>query len=640
MISSLPFRKKSPLREAVSQPAGPHYSNQAAPTFGLRPAAACVYDAGRTSGGASGRAAKMAGGTFPVVRHSVDLCVVGGGMAGFTAALAAARNGARTLLMHERPVLGGNSSSECRVHIGGADRHGALPNMRETGILEELRLENLRRNPQKSFSVWDAILYEKARFQPGLELLLNCTCIDAHMDGRRIESVTGWQLTTETFHVVKARIFADCSGDAVLAPLTGADFRVGREARSEFGESLAPERADLRTMGLTCMFQAREHDAPQPFEPPPWAYRFESDSELPYGAAGHRSIGMGYWWIELGGEQDSLRDAELLRDELLRIVYGVWDHIKNRGDHGAENWALDWVQFLPAKRESRRYVGEHVLTQLDVESGGRFDDVVAYGGWTMDDHHPAGFRGARLGFPATVFHEAPSPYGIPYRSLFSRNISNLMFAGRCASATHVAMSSARVMGTGASMGQAVGTAAALAARKGLEPRELLGCIRELQQTLLRDDCYLPGVRLELSELTRTAALSASEGDPEPVRDGFSRPVGPDAHSWTCPPGAWLEYRFARPSDVSDSTLVLDSALDRHIAMSYFVPHETRVPDAMPRAFRLEGLSGGAWAPLAAIRDNHQRLVRIKLGKRLEGVRFVLESTWGGASSRVYAFYVD
>jgi len=574
--------------------------------------------------------------------HNVDVCVVGGGMAGLCAAISAARHGASVALMHDRPVLGGNASSEMRVHIMGADRHNSIPNMRETGILEELRLENLRRNPNRSFSVWDTILYEKVRYEPNITLLLNCSCQRARMDGNRILSVTGWQLTTETYHTVEASIFIDCSGDGILAPLTGAKFRMGREGRDEYGEPIAPEVADSRTMGMTCLFQTRRYDTPQPFEPPRWAYVYESPDELPYGADGIRWWEMGYWWIELGGEHDTIHDTERIRDELLRIVYGIWDHIKNRGNYGADNWALEWVQFLPAKRESRRYIGDHVLTQHDIESEGRFDDIVAYGGWPMDDHHPAGFYARRLGHPPTIFHPAPSPYGIPYRSLYSRNISNLMFAGRCASCTHVAMSSTRVMGTCCSMGQAAGTAAAMAAARGIPPRDMLSHIGELQQTLLRDDCYIPWVKQKLSELTLHARLSASQGDPEPLRDGISRPVGEDPHSWPCAVGDWVEYRLEGRSPVREVTLILNSALDRNIAMSYHQSDDQlrSVPDVMAKDFHIDGLVDGVWRTLHEARDNYQRLVRIPLGKELDGVRFVLDSTWGSDSTCLYAFYID
>ena len=185
---------------------------------------------------------------FRHLTHEVDFCVIGGGMPGLTAALECSQDGAKILLMHDRPVLGGNASSECRVHICGADLHNQHKNMRETGILEELRLENLRRNPNRNFSVWDTILYEKRCAEPNLTLLLNCSCLDAAiMEGGTVLSVTGWQLTTQTYQTVHARIFADCSGDAVLAPLTGAlphgprrRRRVRRIHRAGKGRQAAP----------------------------------------------------------------------------------------------------------------------------------------------------------------------------------------------------------------------------------------------------------------------------------------------------------------------------------------------------------------------------------------------------------------
>ncbi|MBN1808329.1 MAG: FAD-dependent oxidoreductase [Planctomycetes bacterium] len=584
----------------------------------------------------------MSGKSFPVVQHEVDFCVVGGGMAGLVGALAAARLGAKTLLIHDRPILGGNASSEIRVHVCGADRHNGIKFMRETGILEEIRLDNLRVNPNRNFSVWDTVLYEKARFQQNLDILLNCTCRDAKMNGRRIESVTAWQLTTQTHHLVKASIFADCSGDGVLALPTGADFRMGREGRSEYGESIAPEVTDERTMGMTCLFSAKEYDTVQHFEPPAWAYRYDDENELPYGADRHKWWSLGYWWVELGGEVHSIYDTENIRDELLKTVYGLWDHIKNRGNHGADNWALDWIQFLPGKRESRRYLGGHVLTQNDIEAEGRFEDVVAYGGWSMDDHHPAGFRAARIGSPATIFHRAPSPYGIPYRTLYSRNVENLMFAGRCASASHAAMSSTRVMGTGCSQGQAMGTAAAIAVRAGKNPADVTGDVGLLQQMLLYDDAYIPWLRQEFSPLTMESALTASHGDPSPLRDGTNRPVGKDMHSWESAPGCWTAYTFDRKAHVAKATLILDSAMDRLVAMSHHQPDDqlAAVPDVMPRAFHIDGLVDGKWKRVAEVENNHQRLVRVDINREVEGIRCTLDETWGAEKSNVYAFYLE
>ena len=570
--------------------------------------------------------------------HEFDFCVVGGGMAGLCAAISAARQGAKVTLMQDRPVFGGNSSSEIRVHVCGADRHGKIPNMRETGILEELRLENLRRNPQRSFSMWDTVLYEKALLEPNLTYFLNCSCLDAKMDGSRIRSITGWQLTTQTYHTIEAKIFADCSGDAILAPLSGAEFRVGREARREYSETIQPEVADKKTMGMTCLFQAKDTGEPQPFEPPSWAYDFPSDDDLPH--RHHGWLEMGYWWIELGGEDDSIHDTEKIRDELLKIVYGLWDHLKNHGDHGAENWVLDWIGFVPGKRESRRYISDHVLTQNDIEAEGRFPDIAAYGGWTMDNHHPAGFW--HKGKP-TTFHPAPSPYGIPYRCLYSRNIENLMFAGRCAGMSHAAMSSTRVMGTCSVMGQAVGTAAAIAIENHLSPREVGGQrIDELQQSLLRQDCYLPWVKQRFSALTGGDTLSASSGDPEPLRDGTNRPVGSDQHAWEGRIGDHVEYTWETPQIVSSATLVFDSALSRLIQMSYHQRDNqlTHVPEEMTKDFRIEVRTSDGWKLWHTVKGNYQRLARIEIGIPATGVRATFDSTWGAEKVRLYAFYID
>ncbi|MHB9130880.1 MAG: FAD-dependent oxidoreductase [Armatimonadota bacterium] len=569
------------------------------------------------------------------INHDVDVCVVGGGIAGISAAVAAARQGAGVVLMHDRPVLGGNASSEIRMHICGA--HG--PHMRETGIIEEIRLTNALRNPLRNYSIWDSVLHEIVRFQPNLTSLLNCSVNTAAMGEGRIESVTGWQLTSETWHTVKAGLFVDCSGDSILAPLSGAEFRQGREARAEFNEDIEPEVGDRRTMGMSCLIQFRETESPQPFIPLPWAYTFATDDELPY--RDHAVTSTNYWWLEVGGEQDTIHDTEELRDELLKIAFGVIDHIKNHGDHGADNWLVEWVGFLPGKRESRRYVGDHILTQHDVRNG-HFPDVVAYGGWSMDDHHPAGFR--YPGHP-TIFHPAPSPYGIPYRCLYSWNIDNLLFAGRNISATHAAMSSTRVMATCATLGQAAGTAAALAVRHNLSPRGLSQeRVEALQQALLEDDCYLPGVTRLVSHISRNATLSASEGDAEPLRNGIDRPVGDVDNGWTCTPGGWVEYAFDSPTAINGVRLVFDSDLDpQGLMMTYRYPRNPahlQAPSTLVKSFRLEARDAeGNWSTVYEEAQNYQRLVRIPLQITATAVRLIPLATWGASSAHVQAFEI-
>ncbi len=580
--------------------------------------------------------------------HEYDLCVVGGGMAGMIAAITAARHGARVALVHDRPVLGGNASSEVRMHICGA--HG--PNNRETGILEELHLENHYRNPQPNYSIWDSVLYGKAKHQPNLTLFLNCSVHSLAMDGSRIASVTAWQLTTETTHVISATLFADCSGDGILAPLSGADFRIGREARHEYDESIAPVESDSKTMGLSCLFQAREYGVPQPFIPPEWAHPFTCPEDFRGRNVNLRSTN--FWWMEVGGEHDSIHDTELLCEDLQKIAYGVWDYIKNHAPDRAEyaNWALDWVGALPGKRESRRYIGEHVLTQNDIEAEGRFDDLVAYGGWTMDDHFPAGFYHPEAG---TIFHPAPSPFGIPYRTLYSRSVENLFCAGRCHSATHAAMSATRVMGTTSIMGQAVGTAAAIAVRDGVSPREVQGeRLAELQQTLMEDDCYLPWHARRVPSLSQQAGLTATEGDPEPLRNGIDRPVGAAANAWQAPVGASVTYTFNTPRPVAQARIVFDSDLNRSDPgwsinataknMRHYYSLDAppwQVPSALTRAFTLEAQAvDGTWTTIHECTNNYQRLVSVLLETETQAIRLTPTKTWGAEQVRLFAFDIS
>ena len=265
-----------------------------------------------------------------VKRHKVDICVVGGGIGGMFTAIAAARHGAKVALMHDRPVLGGNASSEIRMWISGAGTR--VRDLQETGIMEELQLENMYRNPKRNWSTWDSILYEKVRFEPNIDLILNCTCNDAEMENGMIKSVKGFQLTTYTWHEVEAKIFVDSSGDSILAPLTGAEYRVGREAKNEHGEEFGLEVADNHTMGMSILLQCRETDGPVKFTPPAWAYDFPDDESMNNKPHNIYAINTNFYWIELGGMQNSIDDTEEIRDELLKIAYGVWDHMKNHGD--------------------------------------------------------------------------------------------------------------------------------------------------------------------------------------------------------------------------------------------------------------------------------------------------------------------
>ena len=567
--------------------------------------------------------------------HEFDVCVIGGGMAGMCAALAAARNGAKTAIVQDRPVFGGNASSEVRMWICGA--HGA--HTKETGLLEEIQLENQYLNPGGNYSIWDSVLWAKIAFQPGLTTFLNCSCTDAEMEGNRIAGIKAWQLTSQTWHNIRARTFIDCSGDSILAAVTGAEFRVGRESRAEFNEDIQPTQGDSKTMGNSLLLQLRRTEEDQPFVAPGWAYKIERPSDLPHRIDGVRAHN--FWWMEIGGLQDTIRDAETIRDSLMKLGYGVWNYIKNHAPERAQaaNWALEWAGSLPGKRENRRFIGDHTLTQNDVRAGGHFDDIIAYGGWSMDDHHPAG-----IFYPGepTVFHAAPSPYGIPYRSLYSRNIANLLFAGRNISVTHAALSSTRVMATCAILGQAAGTAGALCRRYECDPRSLSSGerLRELQSLLQEDDCWLPGHPRTLSRLTLKGRLEGT-GEVGRLLDGQDRDTEEKAHAWHGPINSALEYHWDAPVQLEGARFVFDSNLQLHKRMPCTYPHRegrTAVPKSLVKAYRVEAQStGGEWSVVFREKNNYQRLVYAPFHARATALRFVAEETWGDSEVRLFAF---
>ncbi len=596
---------------------------------------------------------RMLGGTgmeYKTIVHPVDFCVVGGGLAGLFAAVEAARHGVKTALVQERPMLGGNASSEIRMWICGASCQ--RQNRRESGLLEELELENLYRNPDKNYSVWDGILYEMARNEENLTLLLNCSVNTLTMKGSAIESVTGWQMTTQEYHRVEASLFADCSGDSVLAPLSGADWVMGREAREAFGEEIGLAEGDRKTMGMSCMIQARQEDRPSEFIPPKWAYHFTAE-DLPHRIPDMSDPNENFWYLEVGGDGDSIADTEKKRDELLRLAYGLWDYVKNAPENRQKNanWRLDWVGILPGKRESRRCLGDVILTQMDVQSGGYFPDVVAYGGWSMDDHDPRGFYSG--GHP-NVNYPVCQPYGIPYRCLYSRNVDNLFFAGRNISVTHWALSSTRVMGTCATLGQAVGAAASLAVRDGLTPRGVYEKdLAELQAILMEDDSYLPHFTRPIPPLTAQARLQCGAPQAENLRDGLDRPIGGEDHGVLLPLGQPAEYLFDGRQAVHHARIVWDSDLNREtmptvngrllshnmLANRSWHSPDFCVPATLTRAYRLEGLTESGWVALYETAENHQRLNAVELDGEYLGVRLIPLATWGAEQSHVFSFDV-
>ncbi|MEV5964967.1 FAD-dependent oxidoreductase [Kribbella sp. NPDC051952] len=437
-----------------------------------------------------------------------DLTVVGGGLAGICAAIGAARQGSTVALVQNRPVLGGNSSSEVRVWVCGATAHGTQSFARETGIMGELFVENQYRNPLGNPYYWDLVLLEAVRAEPLISLYLNTDVRTVEAGDGVIQSVTGWQMGSEKEIRFVSPVFADCSGDGLVGVLAGADYRTGREPRSLYGESWAPEIPDGNTLGSTILFYTKDAGEPVRFVPPSFA-RDITETAIPARRIIRSDLnGCAYWWIEWGGELDVVDDNERIRDELQGVVYGIWDYIKNSGQFDADTLTLEWIGSVPGKREYRRFLGDHVLTQHDVLEQTLFDDRVAFGGWSIDLHPPGGVYAAERG---SKHWHPDGNYHIPLRSLYSRNVQNLWMAGRNISASHVAFGTTRVMATCAVLGEAVGIGAAVALRNGLTPRELARDRFDLmRQALTRSDASVLGlVDNDPANLALTASVTAS-----------------------------------------------------------------------------------------------------------------------------------
>ena len=603
------------------------------------------------------------------VEKSYDLVVVGGGLSGMCAAIAAARHGVNTCIIQNRSVYGGNASSEVRMHIVGASSHTAKCDLAETGILMEMLLENKRRNPYASFPVFDSILWEFIHFQENLTPYLNTNMDDAVVEDGKITAVICHQNTTETEFKIFGKIFVDATGHGTLGTMAGCESRWGSEGKDAHGEPNAPDMANDDTQGNTIMFSAIDRGEPVKFIKPKWAYTF-TEEDLKY--RGHsNSIGShadggalvefeegsgrlpaffnvdsGYWWIEVGGDWDDIiRQGEELRDELVKCVYGVWDHLKNQGDHGIDTLDLDWVGMVPGYRESRRLVGDYLLTEMDVRANRVFDDAVAYGGWQMDQHVRRGIWDFDK-HPSRILN-FPGCYTIPYRCYYSNQVSNLMMAGRDISATKMAFGSTRVMGTCAVGGQAVGTAAAIAIAKGCTPAEVGNHIDELQQTLLKDDCYIPGfANHDPADLCRSAKVTATsfkEGcEPENVINGVARRVGKNENAWESVglENAVLTLALAEAAEVNQIRVTFDPNLTKEIMPSMTRNVRDRQVKGMPhelvKDYKVEALLGGEVVWSKDVAENYQRLNIHELDAvKCDTIRITALSTHGIDSARIY-----
>lgn len=507
-----------------------------------------------------------------------DLVVIGGGLAGLCAAVAAARHGTRVALVQERSVFGGNCSSEVRVVPHGGNHSNSWAG--ETGLPLALILEDRVTNheafPDHGMinAHWDFTLLEAARREPNLTYFLNTVvdAVDSEGDDapgrptsnglgrigggeRRIRAVHALQLGSERRFRFVAPQFIDATGDGTVGFLAGADFRYGREARDEFGEPLAPLVADDVTMGATITMRARDIGRATPYLAPPWIERYTTKESIGFKRTLYhltKPVYGGYWWLEVCNPFHQIDDNAAVREELHRHVLGVWNFIKNHSDQKerASTYVLDWMGMVPGKRESRRLVGDVTLTEQDCHETKHWPDAVGLAGWWIDLHIKGGILnkvdpGERENADKNYKHWIRVPsFTVPLRCFYSRNVGNLWMAGRSLSTTHVALGPVRVMQTLAMLGQSVGTAAAYAVAGGLTPRETAAPdgphIGAVQQLLLRDDVRIPtAVNRDARDVARGAAAAASsdaELDLSRVHDNMWYRLGPVSDVRAASPG--------------------------------------------------------------------------------------------------------
>ena len=584
------------------------------------------------------------------VMPECDVVVVGGGLAGCTAAVAAARNGASTVLIQNRPVLGGNASTEILVPPVGAwpglFRSEYPLDPRETGLIEEYRTIGNQRVSEGE--LYSNRLLRFVELEPNLDLYLNTHATGVVM---KEESTIG---AVDAIHVrsgrrmrFPGRVFIDCTGDAVVGVAAGAEFRHGKEPKSMYDEPWAPDEPSRHTMGNGLKYYAADTGSPQPFEALPWAFKFPSCDSI--GPGRHprltTSIDIGYQWtIEIGGTRDTYADAEEIRDDLFRLVYGLWDHTKNHCENDkprAADYKLAWVGHVAGKRENRRLIGDCVLTQNHIGEQTLFADRVAFGAWSVDDHYSAGFfHDGPTGrhFDGADHHYKGVPYSIPFRCLYSRNVDNLLMAGRNISASHLALANTRVMLTCAVLGHAAGTAAAICCEEATSPRGVYeNHIRRLQQRLLKEGATIIGLAADdPADLAPKASVAASSvGTDEAGRtmaatnatNGIHKAIGTgrlaETNAWAPEREAagphWIELTWPEPVEFNVVHVAFQTA------------------ERAPREFSVEVRQKDRWEPVARVAANRHRRHVLGLDRvRTSALRVVLAQPAAVCEIRVYA----
>ncbi|MGL1893706.1 MAG: FAD-dependent oxidoreductase [Spirochaetaceae bacterium] len=444
-----------------------------------------------------------------------DVVVVGGGLAGVCTAITAARTGIKVTLIQDRPVLGGNASSEVRLWALGATSHMGNNNRwaREGGVIDEIAVENLHRNKEGNPVLFDMVLLDKVYAEKNITLLLDSAVFQAEFEENgNIKSVKAFCSQNAIMYNVSAPYFCDSSGDGILGYLAGAPYRIGAEDSSEFNEPIAPDVSYGELLGHSIYFYTKDTGSPIEYVAPDIALK--DITKVPrFNKIKASDSGCSFWWIEYGGRLDTIHDTLEIKKELWKVAYGIWDYMKNSGSlPETKNLTLEWVGLIPGKRESRRFEGDYMLNQSDVVNQNKFDDAVSYGGWAIDLHPADGVYSERP--PCNQYH-GKAVYQIPWRCLYSKSIPNLLLNGRLISSSHIAYGSTRVMMTAAHTGQAVGMGISLCIKNSKTPRELLeeDSMVEFQKELIRIGQFIPGLEIsdkdDLIKIAKITSLSTA-----------------------------------------------------------------------------------------------------------------------------------
>lgn len=490
-----------------------------------------------------------------LVTITADITIAGGGLAGVCAAIAAARQGRTVSLIQNRPVLGGNSSSEIRVWTRGSTGGGNLFS-EEMGILGELKLANQYKNPEGNPILWDEILLDAVYQEHAISLFLNTLVVDvAHQDGH-IQSLTALEINSERRFQFRSPVYVDATGDGFIAASAGLSYVIGKECNGTYGEEHAPEQFDPTTQGCTILMTFIKRDRPVAFVPPSYAYPIEYIEKLLNNGGrmvSEKSNGCDFWWVEFGGQKDTINEIASITLELKRLTMGIYNYIKNSGKFDADTLELNWTGSLPGKRESRRFVTEYVLTETDILQNRTFNDVAFHGGWYLDFHPSEGIY-SKADFCTQIPVDL---YGIPLRCLFSSQSDNLLVCGRILGASHAAFASTRIMDTCALSGQAAGTAASVLVSDQLKTPDLLdkSVYARIQALLVEGDMLLPGYHQEtISENIHVEASSVIDGLP-----------GKECGALSCHRDCFL----AIPTELAAvSSLFLDAKQEALLQVSY------------------------------------------------------------------------